>query len=286
MEEWTFRGEPVDTTRVLYTPSAFARASLLHLQEAGTLQAKSPHTNRRSNLASYLFFVVLRGEGTLTYEGEAHALAQGDCVFVDCQKPYAHATGDALWALQWVHFYGANMRDIYQKYRERGGKCAFRPDDLATYTALLSGIYDTAVSADYIRDMRLNEQLSALLTLLMAASWSPGGAKKTASESEVLKAVKRYLDEHFAEKITLDALADRFYLNKFYLARLFKAQTGQSVGQSITILRVAQAKRLLRFSDWTMEKIGAACGMPDANYFSRVFRKSEGMNPSEYRKQW
>jgi AraC-like DNA-binding protein len=233
-----------------------------------------------------LFFTVRSGEGVLTYEGEQHALSRGDCVFLDCQKPYAHTTGDALWSLQWVHFYGANMQTIYQKYRERGGKCTFRPDNATAYTALLSGIYETAVSTDYIRDMRLNEQLSALLTLLMAASWSPGGAKKTAAETPVLQAVKGYLDAHYAEKITLDALAERFYLNKFYLARLFKAQTSHSVGNYITILRVAQAKRLLRFSDWTMEKIGAACGMPDANYFSRVFRKAEGMSPSEYRKQW
>ncbi|MDR0929298.1 MAG: AraC family transcriptional regulator [Oscillospiraceae bacterium] len=286
MEEWTFRGQPVDTARVLYTPSAFARASLLHLQEAGKLQAKLPHTSRRSHLASYLFFVVLSGEGTLTYESEAHALSRGDCVFLDCQKPYAHATGEALWSLQWAHFYGASMPMIYQKYRERGGKCTFRPENIAPYTALLSGIYETAVSTDYIRDMRLNEQLSSLLTLLMAVSWSPGGAKKAATESPVLLAVKGFLDEHYAEKITLDALAERFYLNKFYLARLFKAQTSHSVGNYITILRVAQAKRLLRFSDWTMEKIGAACGMPDANYFSRVFRRAEGMSPSEYRRQW
>lgn len=286
MEELSFRDQPVDSTRILYTPSTFAKSSLLHLQEAGELQAKMPHTNQRSNLASYLFFIVLRGEGTLTYEGSAHSLREGDCVFIDCRRPYAHATSGALWALKWAHFDGPNMVGVYQKYLERGGKCRFHPENAERYTELLSTIYQTAVSTDYVRDMRINELLSRLLTLLMEASWSPISAKKAASERHVLRDVKGYLDENFAKKIALDELAERFFINKFYLTRIFKEQYGYSVVNYIMVLRIARAKQLLRFSDSSMEKIGEACGMPDANYFSRVFRRVEGTSPSEYRKQW
>ena len=77
VDELTFREQPVESTRILYTPSSFAKSSLLHLQEAGELQAKMPHTNQRSNLASYLFFIVLHGEGTLTYEGNAYGVVYG-----------------------------------------------------------------------------------------------------------------------------------------------------------------------------------------------------------------
>ena len=43
---------------------------------------------------------------------------------------------------------------------------------------------------------------------------------------------------------------------------------------------------LLRFTDMTVDEIGAAVGMADANYFSRMFRKVEGISPRGYRKQW
>jgi len=86
--------------------------------------------------------------------------------------------------------------------------------------------------------------------------------------------------------LPLDELAERFFINKFYLTRIFKEQYGYSVVNYIMVLRIARAKQLLRFSDLSMEKIGEACGMPDANYFSRVFRRVEGTSPSEYRKQW
>ena len=75
----------VTSSRILYTPSTFARTSLLHLQEVGSLQAIHPHTSMRTNLTSFLCFVVLSGNGTLTYEGTAYELSAGDCVFIDCR---------------------------------------------------------------------------------------------------------------------------------------------------------------------------------------------------------
>ena len=76
----------VTSDRVLYTPSGFARDSLLHLQEIGRLMARKPHVSSRSALSSYLFFMVREGEGTLTYEGKTYDLKKGDCVFVDCHN--------------------------------------------------------------------------------------------------------------------------------------------------------------------------------------------------------
>ena len=83
----------VQSERILYTPSAFARGSLLHLQEVGSLKAVHPHTSMRTDLVSYLCFLVLEGEGSVTYEGRQYKLKQGDCVFIDCQKAYSHSTG-------------------------------------------------------------------------------------------------------------------------------------------------------------------------------------------------
>ena len=56
-------------TRIIYTPSQFAKKNLIHLQETGTIKAKSPRTNSRQNLNSYLLFVVTKGSGELIYDG-------------------------------------------------------------------------------------------------------------------------------------------------------------------------------------------------------------------------
>lgn len=124
----------VSSNRILYTASSFARNSLLHLQEIGELEAKRSHTSFRSGLSSYLFFTVVSSSGTLVYNDKHHRLSSGECVFIDCNLPYSHTTDEHnLWTLCWIHFYGPTMGNIYDKYKERGGRPVFTPDDSAPF---------------------------------------------------------------------------------------------------------------------------------------------------------
>lgn len=275
----------VKSTRIIYTPSTFARTSLLHLQEVGSLQAIHPHTSKRSNLVSFLCFVVLSGAGELSYDGQNYQLHSGDCVFIDCRKAYSHSTSDNLWSLQWCHFYAPSLPAVYEKYKERGGRPLFHPENIDLFTGLLSDLYNLAAMSDYIRDMRINEKLGTLLTLLMEQSWHPECMTVSRKRMELIE-IKKHLDEHYAEKITLDDLAKRFFINKFYLSKIFKETYGTTVNNYLISKRITRAKQLLRFTDMTVDEIGVAVGMGDANYFSRMFRKVEGSSPSEYRKQW
>ena len=287
MEQELFnpQSSSVSSSRILYTPSTFARTSLLHLQEVGSLKALHPHTSRRSDLISFLCFIVLDGTGELTYDDESYKLVTGDCVFIDCRKAYSHSTSDNLWSLQWCHFYAPSLPAIYDKYKERGGRPVFHPKNIASFTNIFTELYNLASSADYIRDMRINERLGRLLTLLMEQSWHPENAVVGRKRLE-LSVIKVYLDEHYAEKITLDDLAERFFINKFYLTKVFKETYGVTINNYIMERRITRAKQMLRFTDMTVDEISIALGMDSANYFSRMFRKVEGITPREYRKQW
>lgn len=288
----------VSSSRILYTPSSFARTSLIHLQEIGILQARKPHVSKRSNLSSYLFFMVESGKGELTYEGCTYELTTGDCVFIDCKKEYSHSTGYGedrasreLWKLKWCHFFGPSMTNIYAKYIERGGRPVFCPKQRIQFTNIWERLYQIADSSDYVRDMKINEGLAALLTLLMSESWNPRSEKEFENQKDGLKRqnilpVKVYLDEHYAEKITLEDLSSRFFINKYYLSRLFKDQFGISINNYLQQVRITHAKSLLRFTDEKIETIGRMCGVGELNYFSRVFKKVEGIAPSEYREMW
>ena len=81
-------------------------------------------------------------------------------------------------------------------------------------------------------------------------------------------------------------MSERFFINKFYLTKIFKETYGTTINSYLISKRITGAKQLLRFTDKTVDEIGNAVGMEDANYFSRMFRKVEGISPSEYRKQW
>ena len=279
----------VESSRILYTPSAFARSSLLHLQEVGSLTAIAPHTSRREKLSSYLCFVVESGEGSLFYEGENYALKAGDAVFIDCRKQYSHSTGLSperlLWSLRWCHFYGPSMTAIYAKYRERGGEPVIHDSDSGALSTVISQLYTLASGQDYIRDMRINEKLNVLLTLLMEASWH-WETKSNVPKKMEISHIRAYLDEHYQEKISLEAISEMFFVDKYYLSRLFKAQYGVTMMAYLQQVRVTHAKQMLRFSQKSVEEIGLECGIGGQSYFSRVFKKMEGVSPSEFRNMW
>lgn len=309
----------VSSTRIIYTPSTFARSSLIHLQETGTLQAIHPHKNERSGLRSCLFFTVLTGEGKLTYDGKQYELSPGDCVFIDCKKVYSHETGtlsavenqngiptrihdlrtdesdidsndgnvkpsDQLWSLQWVHFYSPNMNAIYHKYQERGGKPVFQTNQLDSYRRILDELYHIAESADYVRDMRIHEKLSSLLILLMEDAWN-GTQIQSVSDTMDIQQVKDYLDTNFIKKITLDDLTGSFFLNKYYLMKLFKDRYGMTINAYLNQVRITYVKQQLRFTDKTIEMLAAELQIEPA-YLSRLFKKVEGISPTQFRKSW
>ena len=320
MQSNLFTSSPsVQSSRILYTPSSFARSSLLHLQEVGSLTAIKPHTSKREKLQSYLCFMVEDGEGELVYEGKKYELRSGGVVFIDCRKAYSHSTGlnpnTELWSLRWCHFYGPSMPAIYAKYCERGGlpvirgadvdrgadmgrgddmACgddmprgadATRGADVSQYSTILTDIYTLASSSDYIRDMRINGKLNDLLTLLMESSWHRE-AHTNAPKKMDISLVKSFLDEHYKEKLSLESVSSHFFIDKHYLARLFKEHYGVTLVTYLQQVRITHAKRMLRFTDKSIEEIGLECGIGELNYFSRVFKKLEGVSPSEFRRVW
>lgn len=277
----------VYTERIQYTPSSFARNALLYLQETGTLKAVQSHTNYRDRLSSYLCFIVLEGKGILQYEGKEYSLQKGDIAFIDCTKQYSHTTVEPdLWSLQWCHFNGNSMKQIYEKYRDRGGSPVIHAFHMSQFTDLLTTIYAISTSDDSLRDMHINEKLIRLVTLINEEAEIKDTGNHANNKKLDINQVKQYLDEHYHERITLDELSSSFFINKFYLTRVFKETYGTTINNYILSHRITESKQLLRFTDYSIEHISETVGMEDAGYFARAFKKIEGISPTEYRKQW
>lgn len=272
--------------RILYTPTAFAKKNLIYLQETGEICANRDHISQREYLQSYLFMLVLDGTGCIHYKGREHVAHAGDCVFLDCTNEYSHMPLDERWSLKWVHFSGGNVRELYENYLQNGGKCVFQSMRFLAYSDLLTQIFRIASMDDSARDMRLYEKLVSLLVMLSGESSLQENDALFEHSIRDMNPIKQYLEEHYPEKISLDSLAEMFYVNKFYMTRIFKKQYGISIVNYLTQVRITHAKELLRFTDMPIEHISQECGMNDANYFSRVFRKVEGTSPGEFRRMW
>ena len=286
MRNPSFSGSLVKTNRIIYTASGFAKKNLIYLQEIGESQAQQPHVSTRKDLPSYLFFIVTKGSGTLEYQNVSYPLSQGDCVFIDCQKTYSHYSSENLWELKWIHFFGLNMESIYEKYLESGGTPAFKISNMEAFLKLWEHVFYHASSTAQSAEMEIYSSLVSLIASLLDECGNMNAASYSAHSDRSLQSIRNYLDTHYAEKITLDFLSGKFFINKFYLTRIFREKYGISITGYLLQLRITHAKRLLRFTDLSIDKISRECGMNDANYFSRVFKKVEGTTPGKFRQMW
>lgn len=94
-----------------------------------------------------------------------------------------------------------------------------------------------------------------------------------------------YLSAHFREPFSSKAVEGEFFLSYKHLAAVFKREKGMTMQQYHTLLRMNEACRLLRSTLMTVGEISESVGYSDMLYFSRVFRRSEGLSPTEYRKK-
>ena len=97
--------------------------------------------------------------------------------------------------------------------------------------------------------------------------------------------VKRYIDGHFRESISLEDLAGLVHVNKYHLVHIFTADFGLSPIQYLISRRVDESKNLLRTTDHSIAQIASFSGFSSQSYFAQTFQKSMGMSPTQYRRQ-
>ena len=103
------------------------------------------------------------------------------------------------------------------------------------------------------------------------------------SKNHQCAAVKRYIDQHFKETLTLEQLAEEAHMNKYYLSHAFKKEYGVSPINYMITCRVEESKYLLAETDLSLSRIAQLLGFSSLSYFSQVFRRTQGISPLEFR---
>ena len=115
--------------------------------------------------------------------------------------------------------------------------------------------------------------------------------RKTKEESDrqeerTIEGIVRYLQEHLREEITLNILAEEFHLSAQYISQLFKNEIGVNFLAYLTNIRMEKAKKLLLSTPLPIAEVSEQCGYGDYRVFTKVFKKSEGITPSQYRREF
>ncbi|TCK92630.1 AraC family two component transcriptional regulator [Natranaerovirga hydrolytica] len=102
----------------------------------------------------------------------------------------------------------------------------------------------------------------------------------------LIRNVKNYIENHYDNsQLNLSGVAELFEVNKVYLSKLMKQEMGKSFIEYLTDVRLHKAKGILEseFQRITMYNLATKVGYTSQHYFSRVFKKTFGMSPTEYR---
>ena len=105
-------------------------------------------------------------------------------------------------------------------------------------------------------------------------------------EERAIHGLTRYLQEHLAEEISLSVLAEQFHLSAQYISQLFKSEIGVNFLAYLTNIRMERAKKLLLTTSLPIAQVSEQSGDGDYRVFTKVFKKSEGITPSQYRRDF
>lgn len=106
---------------------------------------------------------------------------------------------------------------------------------------------------------------------------------KRRRKSDVITQVIDYVDQNYAENISLSLISQKFNINSAYFCKLFKQVTDKTFVEYLTQRRIAAAQKLLRETDLRSYMIAKEVGFMNVEYFSKVFHNQAGMSPKEYR---
>ncbi|OMF26486.1 hypothetical protein BK133_20230 [Paenibacillus sp. FSL H8-0548] len=98
-----------------------------------------------------------------------------------------------------------------------------------------------------------------------------------------IKEILTYIHHHFNQGISIQSLSEKFYLSPTYLSQLFKKEVGENFVEYLSRQRIQYACKLLTETDMTVSQIGEKCGFNDYFYFTRIFKRLNGMTPTQYR---
>lgn len=109
-----------------------------------------------------------------------------------------------------------------------------------------------------------------------------GYAFESVNRKYVVEQIVNYFEDHYAEKISLDQIAENMYLSPFYISKIFKSETGDTPIRHLIDIRLERAMELLREGfPGSIQEVAQQVGYEDAYYFSKLFKKRYGVPPSQ-----
>lgn len=259
--------------------------SSLYITDIGYYpKAENHYRERKEPIGENVLIYCMEGKGTYRVEGKEYHVSGNQYFILPAGKAHSYESDkDSPWTIYWIHFTG-NHAEIY-------AQGAQTPQDVKPSihsrinhrNTIFEEIFQTLEQGYSQESLRY---VSSLLHYYLASmrylkQYRETGRRDT--ESLMSDEAIHFMQENIEKKITLEDIAKYLGYSASHFSMMFKKQTGMSPLNYINKLKIKEACYLLKNTDMKINQICHKVGIEDCYYFSRLFSKTMGMSPKEYR---
>ena len=272
-----------DYTWKVFISSKSAKNLSFYILEVGKFYAFKNFYTERSGRNDYFLLFTLDGQGELQYEKQRMLLNKNSAVLFNCLSYQKYNTGppDFYWDHFWLRFNGTDCK----KYLELiNGENEIRMVNIAEPQRLISNINEllqTPNVGDINQNIISSIQITDILNIILTNNLT--NTREYLPYPKAVQIAHDYINEHYTESISLDILADRVHLSKYYFIKLFCKHIGTTPYAYIINCRINEAQRLLSTTDKSVVEIAGLVGFSDESSFISKFKAATGQTPQKFR---
>lgn len=224
---------------------------------------------------------TISGRGEIEIKGKTYSLEKGDCFLVNVPGEHCYCLPKSSNYLEilYIEFSKEAMAFFHNINYIKGNVIHIEED--SKFLKQMWKVYEAALFDEIDSVYKCSNYAYGLIMELL--DYYNHSQKKLSLNPKVSKS-KEYIDNNYDKLIGLEEICEKVGVSKYYLCREFLKGIGLTPGNYLLKVRIQAAAKLLLFAkDMTVEEISQRVGFSCGNYFSKVFKKSLGVSPTEFR---
>ena len=245
------------------------------------------HSTLHTHPFTELFYVV-DGKGEFNIQGQRFPVKANDFVIINPQVEHTELSSPdepleyIVLGIKGLSF--SNLTPV----SEGGHPFSFfnLRDEQKDILRYLNAMVQEATSQSMSYELVCHNLLEILLIKILRHQHFDLEVGKQNKATKDISFIKHYLETYYHESIQLEDLASMTHLSRFYISHSFKKEIGMSPMEYLIAIRIKESKILLRTTNYSISQVADIVGFTTPTYFSKQFRKSTGISPTDYREQY
>ena len=245
------------------------------------------HSTLHTHPFTELFYVV-DGKGEFNIQGQRFPVKANDFVIINPQVEHTELSSpDEPLEYIVLGINGLSFSNL-TPVSEGGHPFSFfnLRDEQKDILRYLNAMVQEATSQSMSYELVCHNLLEILLIKILRHQHFDLEVGKQSKAPKDISFIKHYLETYYHESIQLEDLASMTHLSRFYISHSFKKEIGMSPMEYLIDIRIKESKILLRTTNYSISQVADIVGFTTPTYFSKQFRKSTGISPTDYREQF